>query len=142
MIAAARRELPVDPELQALEAEIYALDSTTIDLCLKLFPWARFRRRKAAVKLHTLMDLRVQIPVFIAVSDGKFHEVNTLDTLHLQPGSYVVFDKGYVNSELPPSPHFSQPFTPPNSPTAPPVQLPYPLHPILKNTTAPSGAPP
>jgi hypothetical protein len=97
MIAAARRELPVDPELQALEAEIYALDATTIDLCLKLFPWARFRRRKAAVKLHTLMDLRAQIPVFIAVSDGKFHEVNTLDTLHLQPGSYVVLDKGYID---------------------------------------------
>jgi hypothetical protein len=97
MIASARRDLPVDPELQTLEAEIYALDATTIDLCLKLFPWARFRRRKAAVKLHTLLDLRAQIPVFIAVSDGKCHEVNTLDTLHLQPGSYVVFDKGYID---------------------------------------------
>ncbi|HUO11096.1 MAG TPA: hypothetical protein VM008_22540, partial [Phycisphaerae bacterium] len=62
MIASARRDLPVDPGLQTLEAEIYALDATTIDLCLKLFPWARFRRRKAAVKLHMLVDLRVQIP--------------------------------------------------------------------------------
>jgi transposase len=97
MIAQARKELPVDPELKALDAEIYALDATTIDLCLKLFPWARFRRRKAAVKLHTLMDLRVQIPVFITVSDAKFHEIHTLDTLQIEPGSYLVIDKGYID---------------------------------------------
>jgi IS4 transposase len=97
MIEAARRELPVDPELKTLDAEIYALDASTIDLCLKLFPWAKFRRRKGAVKLHTLMDLKAQIPVFIAVSDGKFHEIHTLDTLQIEPGSYLVIDKGYID---------------------------------------------
>lgn len=97
IIATARRKLPVDPELQHLEADVYALDATTIDLCLELFPWAKFRRRKAAVKLHTLMDLKVQMPVFVAVSDGKYHEINTLDTLLVEPGAYYVFDKGYID---------------------------------------------
>ncbi|HEY4328653.1 MAG TPA: IS4 family transposase [Phycisphaerae bacterium] len=97
LISAARQELPTDPELLALHADAYALDATTIDLCLKLFPWARFRRRKAAVKLHTLLDLHTQMPVFIALSDGKHHEVNTLDTLATQPGAYYIIDKGYID---------------------------------------------
>jgi hypothetical protein len=97
LIATARQELPTDPELLALDADAYALDATTIDLCLKLFPWARFRRRKAAVKLHTLLDLHTQMPVFIALSDGKHHEVNTLATLATQPGAYYVVDKGYID---------------------------------------------
>lgn len=97
MIAKARLELPVDPELCHLQADVYALDATTIDLCLKLFPWAKFRKRKGAVKLHTLMDLKAQIPVFVAVSHGKYHEINTLDTLLVQPGAHYVFDKGYID---------------------------------------------
>jgi transposase len=93
----ARRELPGDPELEQLDAEAYALDATTVDLCLKLFPWAKFRRRKGAVKLHTLLDLHVQTPVFIEVSHGKRHEVNTLDTLEFRRGAYYVVDKGYID---------------------------------------------
>jgi hypothetical protein len=82
-------------ELQ--DATLYALDSTTIDLCLSLFPWACFRRTKAAVKLHTLMDLRGSIPTFIHVSDGKLHDVNVLDLLLPEPGSYYVMDRGYLD---------------------------------------------
>ena len=76
---------------------VYALDSTTIDLCLNLFPWARFRRRKAAIKLHTLLDLHCQVPTFIHISDGKLHDVNVLDDLPIEPGSYYVMDRGYVD---------------------------------------------
>jgi len=97
LIATARQELPADPELLALDADAYALDATTIDLCLKAFPWARFRRRKGAVKLHTLLDLHTQMPVFVAISDGKHHEVNTLATLATEPGAYYVVDKGYID---------------------------------------------
>jgi hypothetical protein len=97
LIATARQELPTDPELLALDADAYALDATTLDLCLKLFPWARFRRRKAAVKLHALLDLHTQIPVFIALSEGRHHEVNTLATLATQPGADYVVDKGYID---------------------------------------------
>jgi hypothetical protein len=97
MISTARRELPQDPELSELDAEAYALDATTVDLCLKLFPWAKFRRRKGAVKLHTLFDLHVQTPVFVEVSHGKHHEVNTLDTLNPRRGAYYVIDKGYID---------------------------------------------
>jgi hypothetical protein len=79
------------------EASVYALDSTTIDLCLSLFPWARFRRTKAAVKLHTLLNLRGSIPEFIHISEGKMHDVNVLDILVPQPGSYYVMDRGYVD---------------------------------------------
>ncbi len=75
----------------------YALDSTTIDLCLNLFPWARFRRAKAAVKLHTLIDLRGSIPVFIRVSDGKMADVRVLDDLLLEAGAFYVMDRGYVD---------------------------------------------
>jgi len=79
------------------DATLYALDATTIDLCLSLFPWARFRRTKAAVKLHTLMDLRGSIPTFIHVSDGKLHDVNVLDLLLPEPGAYYVMDRGYLD---------------------------------------------
>lgn len=80
-----------------LEHVAYALDATTIDLCLTLFPWAPFRRRKAAVKLHTLLDLRGNIPTFIRISSGKTHEVNVLDQLLIEPGAFYVMDKGYLD---------------------------------------------
>ena len=80
-----------------LDQTVYALDSTTLDLCLKLFPWARFRRAKAAVKLHTLLDLRGSIPVFISISDGKRADVHVLDELVLEAGAFYVMDRGYVD---------------------------------------------
>lgn len=80
-----------------LENTAYALDSTTIDLCLSLFPWAPFRKRKAAVKLHTLLDLRGNIPCFIRISHGKMHDVNVLDELPVEPGAFYVMDKAYVD---------------------------------------------
>ena len=80
-----------------LDRTVYALDSTTIDLCLSLFPWARFRTTKGAVKLHTLMDLRGSIPAFIHVSDGKLHDVNVLDHLVPEPGAFYVMDRGYLD---------------------------------------------
>lgn len=82
-----------------LEATVYALDSSTIDLCLSLFPWARFRETKGAIKLHTLLNLRGNIPEFIHISDGKLHDVNILDILVPQPGSFYVMDRGYVDFE-------------------------------------------
>ncbi len=80
-----------------LENTVYALDATTIDLCLSMFPWASFRRSKGAVKLHTLLDLRGSIPTFIHISDGKLHEVNTLDILPLEAGAFYVMDRGYLD---------------------------------------------
>jgi len=80
-----------------LENTVYALDATTIDLCLSLFPWAKFRRTKGAVKLHTLLDLRGNIPAFIHISDGKLHEVNALDILPLEAGAFYVMDRGYLD---------------------------------------------
>jgi len=80
-----------------LNREIYALDSTTIDLCLSLFPWAKFRKHKAAVKVHTLMDLKGSIPTFIRITDGKVHDVNILDDLVLEPGAIYVMDRGYLD---------------------------------------------
>lgn len=82
-----------------IESTVYALDSTTIDLCLALFPWARFRRTKAAVKLHTLLDLRGSIPEFIHITDGKYHDVNVLDVLIPTPGAFYVMDRGYIDFE-------------------------------------------
>jgi hypothetical protein len=82
-----------------LAQTVYALDSTTIDLCLSLFPWARFRSTKAAVKLHTLLDLRGPIPTMIAISDGKQADVGVLDELLLEPGAFYVMDRGYVDFE-------------------------------------------
>jgi transposase len=80
-----------------LDNTVYALDSTTIDLCLSVFPWARFRARKAAVKMHTLLDLRGPIPAFIEVSDGKLHDVNILDAIAPEPASFYVMDRAYVD---------------------------------------------
>src|SRR6202158_6139297 len=80
-----------------LSETVYALDSTTIDLCLTLFPWAPFRQAKAAVKLHTLLDLRGAIPTFIHISDGKLHDVNVLDLLSPEPGAFYVMDRGYLD---------------------------------------------
>jgi hypothetical protein len=79
-----------------LSETVYALDSTTIDLCLSLFPWARFRQTKAAIKLHTLLDLRGGIPSFIHISDGRLHDVNVLDVLITEPGAFYVMDRGYL----------------------------------------------
>ena len=80
-----------------LDQTVYALDSTTIDLCLSLFPWARFRKQKGAIKLHTLIDLRGCIPSFIKITDGKVHDVNILDELIPEPGSVYVMDRGYLD---------------------------------------------
>jgi hypothetical protein len=80
-----------------LDETVYALDSTTIDLCLSLFPWAPFRRRKGAVKLHTLLDLRGSIPSFVHVSHGKMHDVTALDYLPIEPSAFYVMDRGYVD---------------------------------------------
>jgi len=82
-----------------LDASLYALDSTTIDLCLALFPWARFRTQKAAVKMHTLLDLHGNIPAFIHVSDGKLHDVHALDRIEIEPGAYYAMDRGYLDFE-------------------------------------------
>jgi len=80
-----------------LDREVYALDSSTIDLCLSLFPWAKFRQHKAAVKIHTLMHLKGSIPTFIRITDGKVHDVNILDDLVLEPGAIYVMDRGYLD---------------------------------------------
>ena len=95
LIAEARELYAKDTAVGDLTQTIYALDSTTIDLCLELFPWAKFRRTKAAVKLHTLIDLRGSIPTFIHISDGKVHDVNALDVLIPEPGAYYIMDRGY-----------------------------------------------
>jgi hypothetical protein len=76
---------------------VYALDATTIDLCLSMFPWAPFRSTKAAVKLHTLLDLRGSIPTFIHISDGKLHDVNVLDLLLIEAGAFYIMDRGYLD---------------------------------------------
>jgi hypothetical protein len=82
-----------------LEQTVYALDATTVDLCLSLFPWARFRKTKAAIKLHTLLDLRGSIPAFIEITDGNIHEVNILDILIPEAGSFYIMDRGYLDFE-------------------------------------------
>ncbi len=92
------RKLYVDEEIGVdLNNTVYALDATTIDLCLSVFPWAHFRSTKAAVKLHTLLDLRGSIPTFIHISDGKMHDVNVLDLLIPEPGAFYVMDRGYMD---------------------------------------------
>jgi len=88
----AKESLDID-----LDATVYALDATTIDLCLSLFDWAPFRATKAAVKMHTLLDLRGAIPAFIHISDGKMHEVNVLDFLPIEAGAFYVMDRGYLD---------------------------------------------
>lgn len=80
-----------------LDEIVYALDASTIDLCLSLFPWAKFRKTKSAVKLHTLLDLRGNIPAFISITDGKVHDVNILDELIPEPGSFYIMDRGYLD---------------------------------------------
>jgi len=97
LIRRARALYAKDPIEAELNETVYALDSTTIDLCLNLFPWARFRRAKAAVKLHTLLDLRGSIPTFISISQGKQADVRVLDELVLEPGAFYVMDRGYVD---------------------------------------------
>jgi len=97
LIAKARRLYAQEDFGLALKHTTYAFDSTTIDLCLSLFPWARFRKRKAAVKLHTLVDLRGSIPCFIHITDGKVHDVNALDLLAIDPGAFYLLDRGYVD---------------------------------------------
>jgi hypothetical protein len=97
LIGRARMLYAKEPFGVELEQTVYALDSTTIDLCLSLFPWARFRRRKGAVKLHTLLDLRGNIPCFVSISHGKIHDVTVLDHLPIEPGAFYVIDRGYVD---------------------------------------------
>jgi hypothetical protein len=80
-----------------LKQAAYAFDATTIDLCLSLFPWAKFRQHKGAIKLHTLLDLRGSIPTLIYVTPGKVHEVNLLDELIIEPGAIYIFDRGYLD---------------------------------------------
>ena len=94
------KQLYLDEDLGLdLDATVYALDASTIDLCLSMFPWAKFRKTKGAVKLHTLMNLQGSIPEFILISDGKLHDVNVLDYLLPVPGAYYVMDRGYLDFE-------------------------------------------
>jgi len=97
LIGIARPLYARDPIGVDLDHSLYALDSTTIDLCLSLFPWARFRKHKAAVKMHTLLDLRGSIPTFIRVTDGSVHDVNVLDQILPETGAFYVMDRGYVD---------------------------------------------
>ncbi len=99
LIATARPLYAHDPIGVDLDQGFYALDSTTIDLCLSLFPWARFRKHKAAVKMHTLLDLHGNIPTFIRITDGKVHDVNILDELFPEAGAFYVMDRGYIDFE-------------------------------------------
>ena len=97
LIVRARQLYADEPLAMDLDATVYALDSTTIDLCLSLFRWARFRRTKSAIKLHTLLDLRGPIPAFIHISDGKLHDVHALDQMPIEAGSFYVMDRGYLD---------------------------------------------
>jgi len=97
LIGIARKLYQKEPLAVELQNTVYALDATTIDLCLSIFPWARFRAAKGAVRLHTLLDLRGNIPSFIHVSGGKLHEVNVLDILPLEAGAFYLMDRGYTD---------------------------------------------
>jgi Domain of unknown function (DUF4372)/Transposase DDE domain len=99
LIGIARPLYAQDPIGVELNDSLYALDSTTIDLCLSLFPWAKFRQHKAAVKMHTLLDLHGNIPTFISITDGKVHDVNILDEILPEAGAFYVMDRGYVDFE-------------------------------------------
>ena len=99
LITTARRLYASEPIGVDLDQSLYALDSTTIDLCLSLFPWAKFRTHKAAVKMHTLLDLRGNIPTFIRITDGKVHDVNILDEITPEAGAFYVMDRGYIDFE-------------------------------------------
>jgi IS4 transposase len=97
LIGIARKLYLNEPLAVELKNTVYALDATTIDLCLSIFPWARFRETKGAVRLHTLLDLRGNIPSFIHITDGKIHEVNVLDILPLEAGAFYIMDRGYMD---------------------------------------------
>ena len=97
LIATARNLYATDPMGVDLEQSLYALDSTTIDLCLSVFPWAKFRKHKGAVKMHTLLDLHGNIPSFIRITDGKVHDVNILDEILIEAGAFYVMDRGYID---------------------------------------------
>ena len=99
LIRLARPLYVADPIGVDLDQSLYALDSTTIDLCLSLFPWAKFRKHKAAVKMHTLLDLHGNIPTFISITSGKVHDVNILDEILPEAGAFYVMDRGYVDFE-------------------------------------------
>ncbi len=99
LIGIARRLYIGEPFGVDLKETVYALDASTIDLCLSVFPWAPFRSTKAAIKLHTLLDLRGNIPSFLHISDGKLHDVNVLDLLLPEPGAFYVMDRGYIDFE-------------------------------------------
>jgi len=99
LIGIARPLYVHDPIGVELDQSLYALDSTTIDLCLSLFPWAKFRKHKGAVKMHTLLDLHGNIPTFIGITDGKVHDVNILDEIFPEAGAFYVMDRGYVDFE-------------------------------------------
>jgi len=99
LIGIARPLYAQDPIGVDLNQSLYALDSTTIDLCLSLFPWAKFRKHKGAVKMHTLLDLHGNIPTFISITDGKVHDVNILDEILPEAGAFYVMDRGYVDFE-------------------------------------------
>jgi Domain of unknown function (DUF4372)/Transposase DDE domain len=99
LIRMARPLYASDPIGVDLDQSLYALDSTTIDLCLSLFPWARFREHKAAVKMHTLLDLHGNIPTFIRITDGTVHDVNILDEILPEAGAFYVMDRGYIDFE-------------------------------------------
>ena len=98
LISQARRLYIEDNEfIIDLDNSVYALDASTIDLCLSIFPWAKFKKNKGAVRLHTLMDLRGSIPIFIHITDGKVHDVNVLDIMVFEPDAFYVMDRGYVD---------------------------------------------
>ena len=97
LIITARRLYSNEPFGIDLQQTVYALDATTIDLCLSMFPWATFRQTKAAIKVHTLLDLRGSIPTFIYISDGTMHDVNILDVLPIEPGAFYIMDRGYLD---------------------------------------------
>jgi hypothetical protein len=97
LIGIARRLYATEPFSVDLNDTVYALDASTIDLCLSVFPWAPFRSTKAAIKLHTLLDLRGNIPSFLHISDGKLHDVNVLDLLLPEPGAFYIMDRGYID---------------------------------------------
>lgn len=99
LIGIARRLYAGEPFGVDLKDTVYALDASTIDLCLSVFPWAPFRSTKAAVKLHTLLDLRGNIPTFLHISDGKLHDVKVLDLLRPEPGAFYIMDRGYLDFE-------------------------------------------
>ena len=99
LIKQARELYQSDTAPVNIDATVYALDASTINLCLSLFPWAPFRKRKAAIKLHTLLNIKGNIPEFILISDGKMHDVNVLDHMFFQPGAFYVMDRGYLDFE-------------------------------------------